>query len=289
MTNTRTHRITTDDANGILMQHALFTGQPGGILIIDQPEGLTAHYTSNPGNMAGRMVLIDTLTPIEPKALRTPANLAAAINAAMDDAEDGTDDRDQTSAESGPYWNQQAALAVQEARQAIEAETDAKLAANGFDPMGNKLTTIEAAHVAALEEEAENQEILKYCADTATYRAPVAANREEADRTRTPAYESPRVYVDNPRTYETTTLALELANLEPLYTAARRAIKRHRSMMDDATTASDDDDALKEYVENILEDQDTRNPRTALLVALANAATCRVDWGDVAAQISEGL
>lgn len=311
MTHTRTHHVTTTEAAGILTQQTLFLGQPGGILIIDRPEGLAAHYTTNPGNMAGRMVLIDTLTPIEPKALRTPANLAAAINAALDDAEDGTDDRDQTSAESGPYWNHQAARAVREARQAIEAATDAKRHA----------AVIEDDHREALLEDAKRRAAYwTQFNSTVIDAAHVEANREEADRTRTPAYDSPRVYVDQPtrttshrttmeeaednpstfegevttgRTYETQTLALELANIEPLYKGAREAIKANRQHNAIQTESNDDAnplndaDALEAYVADIMADQDTRNPRTALLVALANAATCRIDWSDVAAQLIE--
>lgn len=47
--------------------------------------------------------------------------------------------------------------------------------------------------------------------------AHVEANREEADRTRTPAYESPRVYVDNPTQDQyTNTVTVELAHREAL-------------------------------------------------------------------------
>lgn len=137
------------------------------------------------------------------------------------------------------------------------------------------------AHTLALMEDAER---------TARINAAILEAIKAEDRANVAAYDSPRVYVDNPRTYETTTLALELSNIEPLYTAARQVIAfRIIDEPEDADRAQTKADAVKEYVAGILEDQDTTNPRTALLVALANAATARVDWSDVAEQIAEQM
>jgi hypothetical protein len=272
MTNTKTttHQMTTTEATAVLLAYDSHKGEPGGILITDTPRGLKAHYTSNPGNIAGRMLMIDTATPIEPKGLRTPENMAAAINAALDDADAGTDDRDQTNPESDEYWNHLAAQAVQEARQAIEAATDAKRHA----------AVIEADHVKAIMEDAER---------TATINHNIMEAIKADDR-RNMADMQPEAMKDTGRTYETQTVALELANIEPLYTAAREAIKHARQLASEPgrpTPATTDAEALEAYVADIIERQDTRKPTTALLVALANAATCRVDWSDVAAQLIE--
>jgi len=197
--------MTTSDAGAVLLVYHVYEGEPGGVLIVDTPQGLKVHYTPNPGNMAGRMVLIETLEPLSPANLSDPAELAKAVNAALDDAE--------------------------------------------------------------------------------------ALAEDEADDRRYMAEMQPEAMKDTGRTYETTTLALELANVEPLYTAAREACKDARQFNEENADLPERmyADALKEYVESIMEDQDTRNPQTALLVALAIAATCRVDWQDVAEQISEDL
>lgn len=226
-----THQMTTSDAGAVLLVYHVYEGEPGGVLIVDRPEGLKAHYTTNPGNIAGRMVLIDTTKPLDPANLSDPAELAKAVNAALDDGDDDGDDETPEQKAAGQYWQSH---------------------------YGPEHKAIEAAHVEAIAEDAKRNE-------------------------------------PTPRTYETTTLALELANVEPLYTAARRMISRR--IAEAGTNGHDDHrtreeiaaDAVKQYVESIMEDQNTRNSRTALLVALANAATCRVDWSDVAEQISEDI
>jgi hypothetical protein len=181
----------------------------------------------------------------------------------------------------------------------IEQETEDDLTAE-TNPTGDPMSisdaeqaTIDAAetaevntaHTLALMEDAER---------TATINHNIMEAIKADDR-RNMAEMQPEAMKDTGRTYETTTLALELANVEPLYTAARRMISRR--IAEAGTNGHDDHrtreeiaaDALKEYTESILEDQDTRNPRTALLVALANAATARIDWADVAEQISEDI
>jgi hypothetical protein len=258
-TRTTTHQMTTTEASTVLLAYDSHSGEPGGILIVDTAEGLKAHYTTNPGNMAGRMVMIDTLTPLDPPELRTPVLRAQAVNAALDDAEDGTDDRDQTSAESGPHWNQHAAAILEDSQRRADREE-----------------AEEARLLAALESEAERADVCEQPTRTTSHRTTM----EEAE-------DNPSTFegeVTTGRTYETQTLALELANLEPLYKGARGAIKASRTP---GHREVNDADALEAYVAGILEDQDTRNPRTALLVALANAATCRIDWSDVAAQLIE--
>jgi hypothetical protein len=102
----------------------------------------------------------------------TEAALAARVRAAFG-TDEPTDENDPTNPESDRYWNRKAAQAVREAREAIRAETNAKLAANGYDPMGNELAAIEAAHVEALEEDEVRASI--------AYRKNIAYWKKEAE------------------------------------------------------------------------------------------------------------
>jgi hypothetical protein len=144
---------------------------------------------------------------------------------------------------------------------------------------------IENAHQAALDEEAQRE-----AAKCAAILAEIRNDDRKAMAEQDPDYHGP-----TERTYETTSLALQLSNNEYLYDAARGAIRANRTINEaqqegnDDANPMNDADALQAYVAGILEDQDTRNPQLALLVALATAATARVDWEDVAAQISEDL
>jgi hypothetical protein len=81
------HHMTPKGATAVLLAFNKHVGEAGGIIIIDRPEGLQGHYTTNPGNMAGRMVMIDTLTPLDPPELNDPATLADAVNTALDNAD----------------------------------------------------------------------------------------------------------------------------------------------------------------------------------------------------------
>lgn len=89
-TKQATHRITTAEAAGVLAAYDSHAHEPGGILITDTPDGLEAHYTTNPGNIAGRMVMIETSMPLYPLTLRTVAQLAKAINTALDNGDNET-------------------------------------------------------------------------------------------------------------------------------------------------------------------------------------------------------
>lgn len=84
---TTTHHMTTTEAGAVLAAYACHKGELGGILIVDTAKGLRVHYTTNPGNVAGREVFIDTYSVLVPDALRQPATLADAINTALDNGE----------------------------------------------------------------------------------------------------------------------------------------------------------------------------------------------------------
>jgi hypothetical protein len=113
---------------------------------------LTSPKDSKPTTPPTPATWLDTLTPLDPPALRDPVELAAAVNVALDSAGEGKNE-----------W--------------ID-ELLTKPTGEYGQPLRARLTGTDAKR--------------------AVDRAHVEANREEADRTRTPAYSSPRVYVDSP-------------------------------------------------------------------------------------------
>lgn len=81
-------RVTPEQAEYILMAWDCHAGEPGGILIADHcMSGIRATYCEHLPNMAWGMVALETRTPLDPPTLRNPADLADALNAALDDCE----------------------------------------------------------------------------------------------------------------------------------------------------------------------------------------------------------